>query len=177
MVSPAGGGATVDGLCREAGVVTSDTVIERGGTADSGNPVTKIVVKIIIRNYRKLLKSKIRYSILIRAARAETHAETGKAAALNPRTQYPSISIRGRTIAYRTPACALCSRSASLRTATREGPSTCQMNLSRVQCPPCTPSWWSRRHGGESFSLLTIIRQSRARSSYELASTNLASKN
>ena len=78
MVSPAGGGATVDGLCREAGVVTSDTVIERGGTADSGNPVTKIVVKIIIRNYRKLLKSKIRYTILIRAARAETHAETGK---------------------------------------------------------------------------------------------------
>ena len=55
MVSPAGGGATVDGLCREAGVVTSDTVIERGGTADSGNPVTKIVVKLIIRN-RKLLK-------------------------------------------------------------------------------------------------------------------------
>ena len=48
-----------------AGVVTSDTVIERGGTADSGNPVTKIVVKIIIRNYRKLLKSKIRYTILI----------------------------------------------------------------------------------------------------------------
>ena len=97
MVSPAGGGATVDGLCREAGVVTSDTVIERGGTADSGNPVTKIVVKIIIRNYRKLLKSKIRYTILIRAARAETHAETGKAAALNLPPHAISLNIDPRT--------------------------------------------------------------------------------